>query len=105
MPIRNAALLADPLALAKWVALGLATLLFLFFMRRGLKRREGEGVAPEPTWLRELQGSVPLAQLEAGTAALEPARERPNALKTQVDEIAKTQPEQIAAQMAAWLKE
>ena len=29
----------------KWAGLGLATLLFLFFTRRALKKREGEALA------------------------------------------------------------
>src|SRR3954449_7203836 len=48
----------------KWVGLGLATLVFLFFMSRHLKRREGEAIA-SPAWLREIEEPVSLAELEA----------------------------------------
>ena len=47
-------------------SLALVLLLFLFFVRRGLKRREGEALGLEPTWLREITESRPLAELEAG---------------------------------------
>jgi flagellar M-ring protein FliF len=103
------AMLGNPLALAKWFGLGLATLLFLFFVRRGLKRREAEGIAPEPTWLREIQRSVPVAELTAAPLperpALDPAQARREALKAEAEQIAEKQPEQIAIQVAEWLKE
>ena len=85
-----------------------ASLLFLFFMRRSLKRRENEGVAPEPTWLREIERSVAVAELEAAPpvrGALDPAQARRAALKAEAEEIAKKQPEQIAVQVSEWLKD
>ena len=48
----------------KWVGLGLATLLFMFFMSRQLKRREGEALA-SPSWLTDIEQPVSLAELEA----------------------------------------
>src|ERR671938_2067203 len=51
----------------KWVGLGLGTLLFLFFVTRGMKRREGEGLGT-PSWLTEIEEPVSLAALEAQTA-------------------------------------
>ena len=48
----------------KWVGLGLATLIFLFFMARHLKKREGEALTA-PAWLREIEEPTPLSQLEA----------------------------------------
>jgi flagellar M-ring protein FliF len=97
----------NPIALGKYVALGLATLVFLFFMRRGLKRREREGVAPEPTWLREIERSVAVGELEAAPqrAALDPASTRREALKAEAEEIVTKQPEQLAVQVTEWLKE
>jgi flagellar M-ring protein FliF len=102
-----AGLMANPLGLAKYVLLGLAALIFLFMMRRNLKRREKEGVAAEPTWLREIQGAIPVAELEAGPSRgiLDPAQARRAALKAEAEEIAQKQPEQIAVQVSAWLKE
>jgi flagellar M-ring protein FliF len=102
-----AGLMANPLGLAKYVLLGLATIVFLFMMRRSLKRRENEGVAPEPTWLREIERSVAVAELEVAPSrhALDPASARRAALKAEAEEIAQKQPEQIAVQVSAWLKE
>jgi flagellar M-ring protein FliF len=102
-----AGLMANPLGLVKYVLLGLGSLLFLFVMRRSLKRRENEGVAPEPTWLREIERSVAVAALEAPhvRTAPDPAGARRAALKAEAEEIAKKQPEQIAVQVTEWLKE
>jgi flagellar M-ring protein FliF len=102
-----AGLMANPLGLVKYVVLGLAAMIFLFMMRRGLKRRENEGVAAEPTWLREIQRAIPVAELEAGPNrnAFDPAGARRAALKAEAEEIAQKQPEQIAVQVSAWLKE
>jgi flagellar M-ring protein FliF len=101
--------LGDPKGIAKDVGIGLAALLFLFFMRRALKRREGEVSVAEPTWLRELERGMTVAELEAGTPQLalpSPADiERRNAVREQVEEIAANSPEAIASQVAAWMKE
>jgi flagellar M-ring protein FliF len=101
------AALQNPFAFVKWVVLGIGTLLFLFLVRRGLKKREGELVAVEPTWLREIERAMPLAELEAGPAmaALSPADERGRAMRDQLDEIVKNKPEQLAAQVNQWMKE
>jgi flagellar M-ring protein FliF len=100
-------LMKNPLGLAKYVGLAFATMIFLFFVRRGLKRREREGIAPEPTWLREIERAVPVAELTAAPtrAALDPANERRAKLKAEAEEIAQKQPEQIAVQVTEWLKE
>jgi flagellar M-ring protein FliF len=102
-----AGLMKNPLGLAKYVLLGLGSLFFLFFMRRALKRRENEGVAPEPTWLREIERSVAVAELEAAPTrvAIDPAGARRAALRAEAEEIARKQPQQIAVQVSEWLKE
>src|SRR5262249_39775687 len=51
----------------KWVGLGLASLLFLFFMAGGMKKRESENLGTR-AWLTTIDEPVSLAQLEAGTA-------------------------------------
>jgi flagellar M-ring protein FliF len=96
-----------PLGLAKYVALALATLVFLVLVRRGLKRRKGEGVGAEPTWLREIERSVSVAELEPAPVrpAIDPASARRAALRAEAEEIAEKQPEQIAVQVSEWLKE
>jgi flagellar biosynthesis/type III secretory pathway M-ring protein FliF/YscJ len=98
----------DPASLAKPVGIGLAALVFLFMMRRGLKRRESEGTAPEPTWLREIEAAMPLAALEAGAMPrreLDPATEQREQTHNELVDLASSQPEQVALQVAQWMKE
>jgi len=93
--------------MVKYVGLALAMLVFLVLVRRGLKRREGEGIGAEPTWLREIERSVAVAELEAGPMrhAIDPVNARRAALKAEAEDIAAKQPEQIALQVSEWLKE
>ena len=96
----------------KWVGLGLASLLFLFFMRRGLKKREGESLA-SPSWLTEIEEPTTLAALEQGTTmqqfdgqatiALPPRV--PDAGLRQLDQLMEREPERVAAQVKAWIGE
>jgi flagellar M-ring protein FliF len=90
----------NALGLAKWILLGLAMLLFLFFVTRHLRRHEGEQL--EPVWLREIETSTPLADLEAesATSLLEPPV---NPVRQQVEEIVEQHPERVAQQVRAWL--
>ncbi|MBX5474659.1 MAG: flagellar M-ring protein FliF [Thermoleophilia bacterium] len=98
--------LANPLGLAKYVLAAVGALVFLFLMRRGLKRREGEAVA-EPVWLREIEGPTPIAELEVAPVrtALDPAQERRATVRAEVEDIVRREPEQVAAQIGQWLKE
>ena len=64
---------SSPLGLVRDALLGLAALVFLFLLRRNLKRREGEARFAEPTWLREISQATPLAELEAGRTTCRPA--------------------------------
>src|SRR3954452_20108417 len=57
---------ANIMGYAKWAGLGLATLLFLFFMRRALRKREDADLMGEPVWLRQLDGPRPVGALGAG---------------------------------------
>jgi flagellar M-ring protein FliF len=101
-------IMANPLGLARYALLGLGSLLFLFFMSRHLKRREREGLAAEPTWLREIQRSMPVGELEASRVRGEltnPQSARSAALKAEANEIAMRQPNQLAEQIGQWLKE
>ena len=96
----------------KYAGIGLASILFLFFMTRALRRREQEAL-PMPTWLTEIEGPRPLAELERTTSA-EPAR-TPVAAgvgapaiesgRSTVDNLVQEQPERVAQQLRAWISE
>jgi flagellar M-ring protein FliF len=92
------------LSYLKFVGLGFAMLLFLFFMKRHLKRREGEELT-SPTWLRELEAPISLAELESGNTAVLPAVAGPSPLREQIDQLATNDPEKIAHQVRAWMNE
>jgi flagellar M-ring protein FliF len=96
----------------KWVGLGLASLLFLFFMTRGLKRREGENLGT-PAWLTTIEEPMSLAQLEARTqsnyldtaaSSMLPPRVPDESLH-QLDQLMEREPERVAAQVKAWMAE
>ena len=87
--------------IAKWILLGLAMLLFLFFVTRHLRRHESEQL--EPVWLREIETPTTLADLELDsptTALMEPEA---NPVRAQVEEIVEQHPERVAQQVRAWL--
>jgi flagellar M-ring protein FliF len=95
----------------KWVGLGIATLVFLFFMTRALKRREGEQLAG-PAWLTEIEEPVALAELEQRTQVMEPAMptitlppRQPDANLHQLDQLIEREPERVAAQVKQWIAE
>jgi flagellar M-ring protein FliF len=88
----------------KWVGLGLAALLFCFFMARGIRRRESETLA-EPAWLREIEAPVRLVELEAGApTAMLPARQ-PDMSMHKLDQLMDREPERVAAQVRQWVSE
>jgi flagellar M-ring protein FliF len=97
----------------KWVGLGLASLLFLFFMVRGMRKRESENLGT-PAWLTTIDEPVSLAQLEARTSggyglegatnAMLPPRV-PDANLHQLDQLMEREPERVAAQVKAWMAE
>jgi flagellar M-ring protein FliF len=94
----------------KWVGLGLASLLFLFFMTRALRKREGEQLAG-PAWLTEIEEPVSLAELEERTQAMEgaptitlPPRVPDNNLQA-LDQLMEREPERVAAQVRQWMSE
>jgi len=84
----------------KWIPLGLAMLLFLFFITRHLRRHESEQL--EPVWLREIETPTTLADLEGdqGPAFIEPPV---NPVRQQVEEIVEQHPDRVAQQVRAWL--
>jgi flagellar M-ring protein FliF len=97
----------------KYVAIGLAALLFLLFVTRMLRKRENEGFAGRPTWLRELENPRPLSALEAERQMYDldqptvVARLRPpvNLARQQVEELVDRDPERVASQIRQWMTE
>jgi flagellar M-ring protein FliF len=96
----------------KWVGVGLATLLFLFFMSRSLRKREGEALTT-PAWLTDIEEPVSLAQLEQQTRVLDapqhptiklPPR-APDANLQAIDQLMEREPERVAAQVKQWMAE
>jgi flagellar M-ring protein FliF len=97
------------LGYAKYAVAGLGALLFLFFMRRNIKRREREVFAGQPTWLRELETPRPLAALASGVddepADIKRLRSPVNVPKRQVEELVERDPDRVAQQVRAWMSE
>jgi flagellar M-ring protein FliF len=89
----------------KWVGIGLASLLFLFFMARHLRKREGEALA-SPAWLSENEEPVSLAELEQRTAAMQMLPPRtPDANLETLNQLMTREPERVAAQVKQWMAE
>jgi flagellar M-ring protein FliF len=90
------------LGYAKYALLGLASLLFLLFISRHLRRREEDALAA-PTWLRQLDAPTPIAALEEGAPpSLIPAA---NPRKMQIEEVVQREPERVAAALRGWMNE
>jgi flagellar M-ring protein FliF len=92
----------------KWAGLGLATLLFLFFTRRALKKREGEALSP--SWLTQVEEPMALADLEQrtrelGTASISLPPRVPDTSLRQLDQLMEREPERVAAQVKQWMSE
>jgi flagellar M-ring protein FliF len=95
----------------KWVGIGLASLLFLFFMARHLRKREGEALAT-PAWLTEIEEPVSLAELEQRTQVLSPAQatitlppRSPDTNLQALDQLMEREPERVAAHVKQWMSE
>jgi flagellar M-ring protein FliF len=95
----------------KWGALGLASLLFLFFMMRSLKKREKEAL-PQPDWLSQIDQPISLSALEGGSAQATrqmvastlPEREVDPGL-ARLEQLMDREPERVAAQVRHWMAE
>lgn len=87
---------------AKYAVLGLAAVGFLFFAARHLRKKQDEVLA-EPLWLRELNAPASLAELEVHRPRDEEWEERQ--LPNNADEVAAMDPDRVAQQLRAWMKE
>jgi flagellar M-ring protein FliF len=83
---------------AKYAALGLGVLLFLFFVTRAIRKRESSALGGEPVWLTEISAPRPVAELGGGAGAL-PAGDR------SAERLAEQEPALVAAQLRTWMAE
>ncbi len=94
---------------AKYALVGIGAVVFLFFMSRMLRKREREGFAGQPTWLRELEAPRPLAAVEAEqlteTTRIMQLRSPVNVAKQQVEDLVERDPDRVASQVRAWMAE
>jgi len=94
----------------KYLFVGIATLGFLLFVTRQLKRRESETLAGEPTWLSEIQAPRTLAELERLEADDHPTHVHPlrtpeQPARLQVEDLVERDPDRVAQQVRAWMAE
>jgi len=94
----------------KYVFVAIATLAFLLFVTRQLKRRESETLAATPTWLSEIQAPRTLAELERLEADDHPTQVRPlrtpeQPARLQVEDLVERDPDRVAQQVRAWMAE
>src|SRR4051794_27167168 len=85
---------------AKYVALGLGVLLFLFFVTRAIRKRERSSLG-EPTWLSEISSPRSVAELGDGSQAALAAggSQRP------ADRLGSQDPALVAQQLRTWMAE
>jgi len=103
---------AGPLPVAmveplKWIGVGIACLLFLFFMMRALRKREAEELTA-PAWLTQINEPTPLAALEAATPdppTMVLKEREPNFQLQTMEQLMEREPERVAAQVKAWMSE
>ena len=99
---------AGAVDMAKYGALGFASLIFLFFVGRHLRRREDEALMGEPLWLRQIEAPQSLSSLEAaqagGAAGGGPELVGVGSRQT-VEDALRKDPETVATQVRTWLSE
>jgi flagellar M-ring protein FliF len=96
----------------KGLGIGIAALLFLFFVTRHLRRREAEALLDEPSWLKQLEAARPAAAMappvlaipEQPTVAM-PAIANDDPRRQQLDDMISREPERVAAHLRTWITE
>ena len=102
---------ASALSYGKYAGAGLGILLFLAFVTRHLRNREDQALLGEPTWLREIEAPMSLAQLEAPGGLDETqmlaraARPPQNPVRGELDDLIETNPDKVAQQVRVWMNE
>jgi flagellar M-ring protein FliF len=96
---------AGTINIAKYVGIALASLLFLLFVGRHLRKREDEAFMGEPLWLRQIEAPTPLSALEAAGAAAKPATPSRATSRQTVEDAVRMEPERVAQQVRSWLSE
>jgi flagellar M-ring protein FliF len=85
---------------AKYVALGLGVLLFLFFVTRAIRKRERSSLG-EPTWLTEISAPRSVSELGDGSQAALAA----GASQRPADRLGSQDPALVAQQLRTWMAE
>jgi flagellar M-ring protein FliF len=124
-PAAAGAASGGPLGMAKYALIGLASAVFLFLTTKAIRKRESESIE-EPVWLREIEAPVRLSELErdlsrrpgeitaangnggspggaraSGNGAGPPGAE----IRRQVEALADSDPDRVAAQVRTWMQE
>lgn len=109
---------AGVLGILKPVGLGLAVLLFGFFMTRHLRKRQAGAFADEPSWLRQLEAPRIAAAIGGGTADDDGVADKlddfdPQAAARKVfandpravalQDLIEREPEKVAHQLRSWI--
>jgi flagellar M-ring protein FliF len=108
-----------PLGYAKYALVGIGGLLFLLLTTKSIKKRESAAIE-EPVWLREIEAPVRLSELEreisrrpsemtagvgsnggASNGAPPPGQD----IRRQVEQLADSDPDRVAAQLRTWMQE
>ena len=99
---------ANILGYGKWALLGLGTLIFLFFMRRALRKREQADLLGEPVWLRSIESPRPVGELGAGGGfGDQPTQALPSAATRRhvVEQVVEKDPERVVQALRTWMAE
>src|SRR5256714_2901943 len=106
----KAGLPVNVIGYAKYAGLALGSLLFLFFMRRALRRRESADLIGEPVWLNQIESPRPVGELTAGGGGIgDPTQpmltSHPNRRRPQVEQAVSREPERVVQALRAWMAE